>query len=146
MKCSIVNPTFNTFLFIFTFAVFFVAFSIDNNTFGKYEINGNVTDATTSLPLKKIRVIRNATDYLLFSDTIYTDSVGKFSVSLTDYYAVKASFLLKVEDSDAGLNGGEFATQNVNIVFSSSDWSFVDIVGDYKGKAVKTQDIRLLKK
>jgi putative lipoprotein (rSAM/lipoprotein system) len=143
MKHNIVKPICNTLLFVF---IFLVACSNDNSTFALYEINGTVTDATTNLPLKKIRMIRLGTDYLLFNDTIYTDSVGRYSFSLTDYYAKNATFSLKVEDFDSGLNGGEFAAQKVNVQFSASDWSFVDIVGDYKGEATKTRDITLLKK
>lgn len=143
MKSAIVKLIWISILFV---SVFFVACSIDKTTFAQYEINGTVTDAATNLPLKKIRMIRLGTDYLLYSDTIYTDSIGKYSFTLTDYYAKNATFSLKIEDYDAGLNGGEFATQNVNVKFSALDWSYVDIVGDYKGEATKNQDFQLTKK
>jgi putative lipoprotein (rSAM/lipoprotein system) len=143
MKSTIFQPIWAVFLF---FSIFLVACSTNNETFALYEIKGTVTDAATNSALKRIRLIRQGTDYLLYSDTIYTDSLGKYSFSLTDYYAKNATFSIKAEDFDGGLNGGEFATQTINVRFSSSDWSFVDIVGDYKGEATKTQDFSLLKK
>ena len=146
MKCNIMKTSCSVFLLFLLITVFLVACSNENTTFALYDINGTVTDNATNLPLKKIRLIRQGTSYLLFSDTTYTDSLGRYSFSLTDYYSKKATFSLKVEDADGELNGGEFMTQTVNVGFSSANWSMTDVVGDYKGQAIKNQDIKLTKK
>ena len=146
MKCNNMKTSCNVLLLFLLITVFLVACSNENTTFALYDINGTVTDNGTNLPLKKIRLIRQGTSYLLFNDTTYTDSLGRYSFSLTDYYSKKATFSLKVEDADGELNGGEFMTQNINVQFLASDWSFVDLVGDYKGQAIKNQDIKLMKK
>jgi putative lipoprotein (rSAM/lipoprotein system) len=146
MKFNIMKTSCNVFLLFLLITVFMVACSNENTTFALYDINGTVTDNATNLPLKKIRLIRQGTSYLLFSDTTNTDSLGRYSFSLTDYYSKKATFSLKVEDADGELNGGEFMTQTVNVEFSSASWSMTDVVGDYKGQAIKIQDIKLTKK
>jgi putative lipoprotein (rSAM/lipoprotein system) len=114
----------------------------DSPEFADYTIEGTVTN-NSSLPLKDIRVIREATDFLLFSDTIYTDEHGKYSLNFTDYYNAKASFKIKIEDVDLALNGGEFVTQNAKISFSNANWSFSKTANKSSAKSTKTYDVKL---
>jgi len=131
--------------FIFTIAVFIGFFSActDNNSLAYYEINGTVSDKVSFHPLNKIRVIREGTDFVLFSDTCYTDLSGKYHFEFSDYYNKKASFKIKVEDVDSTLNRGYFATQEFKVTFSTSNWVNLNVDGDSKGRAVKTQDFTL---
>jgi len=142
IKFSIRNY-FKTTLIIAGILIFFFSCSKDVNSLSYFSINGTVKN-DSSQPLENIRIIRNATDYLLFADTVYTDSLGKFSVSFSDYYARKSTFNLKIEDIDATANGGEFATQTVQVGFSSSDWIENFNANEFKTIAEKKIDITLL--
>jgi len=119
------------------------ACSQNEKTLAYYEIYGTVVDSISSLPLIGMRVIREATEYLLFPDTLYTDSVGKYQLSFTDYYSKKPEFTIKVEDKDGNLNGGDFATRKLKATFLKSDWVNLVTDGEYYGTAVKTIDIKL---
>lgn len=114
----------------------------DSPEFADYTIEGTVTN-NNSQPVKDIRVIREATDFLLFSDTIYTDDQGKYNFAFTDYYNSKASFRIKVEDVDLTLNGGEFATQSVKVSFSEASWSFSKTATEHTAKGTKTYNVKL---
>ena len=110
----------------------------------QYDINGTITDAATLSPLKNIRVIRSGTDYLLFNDTIYTDSLGKYGFNQTDFYSKNKSFTMKAEDIDGTKNHGYFASKTVNVTFKSSDWTFTTINNKLQGAAATIQDFQLL--
>jgi len=114
----------------------------DSPEFANYELQGIVTD-NNSLPIKDIRVVREATDFLLFSDTTYTDVNGKYDFYFTDYYDSKATFKLKIEDVDVALNGGEFATQNLKVSYSNASWSFSKTAKESTALGSKTYDIKL---
>ena len=128
------------------FVLFLSACSKSDDGIALYEINGTVVADATNSPLVKIRMIRQSTDYLLFSDTVYTDSLGKYSFGLTDYYNKNASFSIRAIDIDAAKNGGEFVAKDVKVTFSAADWTSLTVENDYKGYAVKTQNIRLVAK
>ena len=127
-------------------ALFAVAFGCvacgDSPEFANYELQGIVTD-NNSQPIKDIRVVREATDFLLFSDTTYTDANGKYDFYFTDYYDSKATFKLKIEDVDVALNGGEFATQNLKVSYSNASWSFTKATTEPAALGRKTYDIKL---
>lgn len=130
-------------LIITLFAVVFgCAVCGDSEEFANYELQGTVTD-NNSLPIKDIRVVREATDFLLFSDTTYTDANGKYDFYFTDYYDSKATFKLKIEDVDVALNGGEFATQNLKVSYSNASWSFSKTAKESTALGSKTYDIKL---
>src|SRR5665647_2117411 len=130
---------------IFAIAGFIGFFSActDNNSLAYYEINGTISENVSFQPLNKIRVIREGTDYILYSDTSYTDSSGKYHFEFSDYYNKKTAFKIKVEDVDSTLNLGHFVTQEFNVAFSTSDWVTLGTDGEYKGRAIKTQDFTL---
>lgn len=119
--------------------------SCTNNTnqLAYYQINGIVTDSLTTNPLVKIRIIREGTNYLLYSDTTYTDSIGKYHFELTDYYTKNPMFTIKVEDVDGKLSGGDYVTRRLNVVFSKSDWINIGTDSEYYGTASKNYDIKL---
>jgi putative lipoprotein (rSAM/lipoprotein system) len=123
----------------------FIACS-DNKELADYLITGTITDNTTLLPIKHIQVIRKSTEYLLFSDTTYTDSIGKYSFEFSDYYNKKASFALKIEDIDLTQNLGDFNTKEIIVGFTAADWDNDTKLNSYKAQAFKTVDIRLTKK
>jgi len=82
----------------------------------EYEINGAVTDKE-SKPIQDIRIIRQAA-YYDSNDTLYTNSEGKFHIKFFDesHYA-----RLSIEDIDGEANGGEFASQEVDVIFTDAD-------------------------
>ncbi|MFA5045171.1 MAG: radical SAM-associated putative lipoprotein [Paludibacter sp.] len=125
---------------------FITACNDNKNNLAYYQLNGIVTDSLTTNPLKKIRIIREGTDYLLYSDTTYTDSIGKYHFELTDYYAKNATFSIKVEDVDGESNGGDYVTRKLNVIFSKSDWINIATDSEYYGTASKNFDIKLQKK
>ena len=140
MKISILKKNFP--IFILLLALFL--FSCSNiEEMAQYDINGIIKDAATSVPLKNIRVIRYGTDYLLFSDTIYTDSLGKYSFNQTDIYSKNKTFTVKAEDIDGKLNHGAYTTQTINVTYKSSDWSFTSVNNKLQGSAITPQNFYL---
>jgi len=129
----------------FTLTLFIALTSCSNDGLADYTVNGTVTDGQTSKPIKNIRVIRKSTEYMLYPDTTYTDSIGQYSFEFVDYYDKKASFSLKAEDIDLSANLGTFITQDVKFSFSSSDWDQNSSLKNYKGEAFKTVNIILSK-
>lgn len=131
-------------IFLVIVCIGFITSCINNtNQLAYYQINGIVTDRLTTNPLEKIRIIREGTEYLLYSDTTYTDSIGKYHFELTDYYAKNATFSIKVEDVDGESNGGEYVTRRLNVEFSKSDWINIGTDSEYYGTASKNYDIKL---
>ena len=135
----------NSILLVIVCIGFITACTDNKNKLAYYQINGTITDSLTTNPLEKIRIIREGTDYLLYSDTTYTDSIGKYHFELTDYYANNATFSIKVEDVDGESNGGDYVTRRLNIVFSKSDWINIATESEYYGTASKNYDIKLQK-
>ena len=133
----------NSILLVIVCIGFITACTDNKNKLAYYQINGTITDSLTTNPLEKIRIIREGTDYLLYSDTTYTDSIGKYHFELTDYYANNATFSIKVEDVDGESNGGDYVTRRLNIVFSKSDWINIATESEYYGTASKNYDIKL---
>jgi putative lipoprotein (rSAM/lipoprotein system) len=138
--CSFLLP------FLLVVAGLFAACTDNKSTFAYYVINGTIVDSATLKPIRDIQVIRGNTDYLLFSDTTVTDSLGKYSLEFQDYYMKKAVFTLKVEDIDLSKNQGEFLTRNIAVNFASATWNYNVDSEEYKAEATKTVDIKLKKK
>jgi len=111
--------------------------------YADFEINGTVTDSVTSQPIKNIRVIRQFTDNPNYGDTVLTDASGKYKVTFTDFPVEHPDFILKVEDTDGELNGGNFVTREISAPINSADWIDKENSGWYAGKAVKTVNIKL---
>ncbi len=109
--------------------------------YGVYQIEGTITDSISSLPISHIRIIRKETDFLLFSDTTYTDINGHYEFEFTDFYKKKAQFAFKIEDVDENQNGGEYLTKEMKFIFS--DWILNSENINYQGISTKTQNIVL---
>ncbi len=137
------NHLFKTTLIIAGVLLSLISCRNDTDSLSYFTINGTVK-SNTAQPIENIRIIRNSTDFLLFPDTVFTDSTGKFSVSFSDYYAKKSTFSLKIEDIDSIANGGEFAAQTIQVGFSSSDRVENFNATEYKTIAQKNIDITLL--
>lgn len=118
--------------------------SCESNTeFASYEISGKILENVNSTPLKNIRVIRLSTDYLLFSDTTYTDSTGYYEFLLTDYFDKNATFELKIEDTDKNLNGGHFQSRSVFAQVDSENWRFYTVDNQKRSIATVVADFKL---
>jgi len=77
----------------------------------EFEIKGTVTDEAKK-PIQNIRVIR---PHHLGSDTLYTNSDGKF------HSKRQGALRLKIEDIDGEANGGEFAPMEIDVEFTDRD-------------------------
>ena len=104
-----------------------------------YEIKGIVTDKSNAKPIKNIQIVHQ-----MYRDTTYTDAEGKYAFiynrNLFDHLN------LIVEDIDGEANGGEFETQEIDVIITQAErvkkgrgaWDW--------GKYVKTQNIELERK
>jgi putative lipoprotein (rSAM/lipoprotein system) len=81
-----------------------------------YEINGIVTDKETSNPIQNIQIVRQVTSE--YGDTVYTNIDGKYT-----FHSDLSNFYLKVKDIDGEENGGDFATQEVNVKFTKNEYA-----------------------
>lgn len=110
-----------------------------------YSLSGQVMydSASTLVPIRNIRVIRQSTDFLLYPDTTKTDKTGKFYFECTDYYSKTKTFKLKVEDIDNVLNGGMFTSTELSVKLSASDWVTNTNPSSFKGMAEKSIQITL---
>ena len=119
-----------------------------------YEINGTVTDSTTSSPVKNVQVIISRSVTTVQKDTTFThvdtlavketDSSGKYDAQFQTFPLEDLSFNVKANDIDGPGNGGDFSTKQLDVVFKLSDLSGGK--GWYNGKALKTMDFKLKKK
>lgn len=121
----------------------------------EYEIKGTVTDSITSTPVQDIRVIVTRTQTYTEKDSTLThidtlalkktDSQGKFDIQVEFFPLDELTFKVKTDDPDGPANGGDFVSQQKDVLFKHSD-----LIGSnggwYDGKAVKTIDIKLKKK
>ena len=94
----------------------------------EYEINGTVTDKERK-PIQDIRVIRQT--YYDSDDTLYTNSEGKLYFK---FWEEGNHAHLTLEDIDGELNGGEFATREVDVIFTDAD--LVNKKGDKYAKTI----------
>jgi hypothetical protein len=111
--------------------------------FAVYNIEGTVTESTGLIPLKKIRMIRQSTDYLFSPDTTYTDSLGRYSFNFTDYYKKNYSIDIAAEDFDGNLNKGSYLRQTIHLTFTPSDWSFTSNDKALRGEATKSLNFKM---
>jgi len=119
-----------------------------------YEIKGIITDSISSAPIQNVRVIvtQNIT-YIdhdstkVHIDTLKlreTDSAGKYDIQFQTFPLEEITFKIKAEDVDGSANGGDFISQEKDVIFKQSE-----LTGGkswYNGKAVKIVDIKLKKK
>lgn len=97
-----------------------------------FVVNGQVTSSENSQTIPGIRVIMgNSID---FPDTAYTDTDGKYEVSIVEIPGDQ-SFLLKFDDTD-GESNGEFENKEVLVDFADPEYSGGSGTW-YKGEAVK---------
>lgn len=83
-----------------------------------YEINGTVTNIADSKPIKNILVVSSKQGSS--ADSTYTDSDGKYR--FVNSKSIDTDTLkLQIIDIDGELNGGEFAKQNIDVVFTDDD-------------------------
>jgi len=119
-----------------------------------YEIKGTVTDSITSTPVQHVRV--TVTQNHLFTrhdsalvhiDTLAvreTDSAGNYDIQFQTFPLEELTFKVKADDIEGTANGGDFTSQQKDVLFKQSDLSGGK--GWYDGKAVKIIDIKLKKK
>jgi putative lipoprotein (rSAM/lipoprotein system) len=107
-----------------------------------YELKGKVTDKETSRPIKHIQITSKIDEY--HRDTLYTDSHGQYDYKIRDYFNNRPLHI-KFEDIDGEENGGEFASQEIDIVFSDADMVQKGKGNWDKGVFVKTQNVQLEK-
>jgi len=119
-----------------------------------YEIKGTVTDSIMATPIQNARVIitqthsyPNGVQTISHIDTMavkQTDNGGKYDIQVGSFPLEEVTFHLKVDDIDGSANGGDFVTQEKDVLFKSSE--LAGGKGWYAGKAKKTVDIKLKKK
>ena len=109
--------------------------------YADYEIKGVITNKENAQPIQNIRVIQGW-------DTIYTDAEGKYAFNNLGYFppSPETLFHLKVEDIDGEENGGDFATQEIEVKITEDDRVRKGDGNWYEGKFEKTEDIELEKK
>lgn len=122
--------------------------------YADFEMKGTVTDSITATPIQNARVIitqthsyLNGGQMLSHIDTMaikQTDSAGKYDIQIGSFPLEEVTFQLNVDDTDGSVNGGDFVTQEKDVLFKSSE--LTGGKGWYDGKAVKTIDIKLKKK
>jgi putative lipoprotein (rSAM/lipoprotein system) len=86
----------------------------------EYELNGTVTDLNKN-PIKNIRIIGQTH---LGSDTLFTDSKGKYAFTYNHELFVfnpESPVHLKVEDIDGYENGGFFLPEERDVNFIDAD-------------------------
>jgi putative lipoprotein (rSAM/lipoprotein system) len=117
-----------------------------------YEFKGTVTDSLTATPVQNARIIISQTfnegdliaphiDTLALKET---DSNGKYDILIQNYPPDGITFHVNVVDIDGTANGGDFVSQEKDVVFNQSD-----LTGGkswYDGKGVKVIDFKLKKK
>jgi putative lipoprotein (rSAM/lipoprotein system) len=106
-----------------------------------YELKGIIIDKETSKPIENIQVVLQK--YSDYRDTVFTDIQGKYE--LQSGLLENKTCYLKIEDIDGEDNGGDFASQEMEIKFTKDD-QVKKGSGWYEGKYVKTQNIELKKK
>ncbi|GHT24206.1 hypothetical protein AGMMS4957_16850 [Bacteroidia bacterium] len=109
-----------------------------------YEINGRVTDAATSEPIRDIRVVRPwywNEPSPEFGDTTYTDEAGKYHFEFGDFPNPNKDYQLRFADID-GEENGTYGFKTVEGEFTKDD-QVEQSTGWYGGKFVKTQDVTL---
>ena len=119
-----------------------------------YEIKGIITDSITSAPIQNVRVIvtQNKTykdhdSTIVHIDTLdyrETDSDGNYDIQFQTFPLEEITFKIKTEDPDGSASGGDFISQQKDVIFKQSE-----LTGGkswYSGKAVKIVDIKLKKK
>ena len=118
----------------------------------EYEIKGTVTDSLTAAPVQNARIIISQThnegdliapriDTLALKET---DSNGKYDIQFQDFPLDGITFQVTVVDIDGTANGGDFVSQEKDVMFKQSD-----LTGGkswYDGKGVKVIDFKLKKK
>ena len=109
----------------------------------EYEIKGVVTDKTSTSPIKNIRIIKQLYDNS--SDTLYTDSQGKYVFNFGEQYVFGAPIHLKIDDIDGEENGGSFASQEIEVIFTNDDLTRKPKRNNDSKKYVKIQNIELEK-
>jgi putative lipoprotein (rSAM/lipoprotein system) len=117
-----------------------------------YEMKGTVTDSLTAAPVQNARIIISQTlnqgdlvapriDTLALKET---DSTGKYDILVQDFPIDGITFQVTVVDIDGTANGGDFVSQEKDVIFKQSD-----LTGGkswYDGKGVKVIDFKLKKK
>jgi putative lipoprotein (rSAM/lipoprotein system) len=109
-----------------------------------YEIKGTITDKETSRPIKHIQIITQTNDY--HKDTLYTDSYGQYYYKFWDFPLGDKPVHLKFEDIDGEENWGDFATQEIDVIFTKEDQIIKGKDEWDEGTFEKIQNIKLEKK
>jgi len=122
--------------------------------YADYVIKGTVTDSITSTPVQHVLVtitqnhpFTRHDSALIHIDTLAlkeTDSAGNYDIQFQSFPLEELTFKVKADDIDGTANGGDFTSQQKDVLFKQSDLSGGK--GWYNGKAVKTIDIKLKKK
>ena len=118
----------------------------------EYEIKGTVTDSLTAAPVQHARIIISQTynegdliapriDTLALKET---DSTGKYDIQIQDFPSDSITFQVTVVDIDGTANGGDFVSQEKDVLFKQSDLKGAN--GWYNGTTVKVIDFKLKKK
>jgi len=107
--------------------------------YADYEVKGVITNKENAQPIENIRVIQGS------RDTIYTDTEGKYAFNYFDYSPPHPEriFHLKVEDIDGEENGGDFATQEIELKITEADRVQKGDGNWYEGKFGKTENVEL---
>jgi putative lipoprotein (rSAM/lipoprotein system) len=104
-----------------------------------YEVKGRVTDSEGE-PVRDIKIVvgdeNTPEEYMPVG---ITDASGSYSVTWRDF--PDSPFPVTAQDIDGPENGGEFATEVVEVKFVSDDYVGGD--GWYSGKATKEIDFEL---
>jgi putative lipoprotein (rSAM/lipoprotein system) len=103
----------------------------------EYIINGDVSDKSNGNSIQNIRIIRHLSED--YGDTVYTNQEGKYGFR---FYNNETAYLI-VEDIDGEENGGNFASQEIYVQFTSKD---IVHKGKDNNKYSKTQNIELERK
>ena len=108
-----------------------------------YELKGKVTSKNTSYPIKHIQI----TTQMKYErpDTLYTNSRGEYYYKVIGF-PLDQPLYLKFEDIDGEENGGEFISQEVDIIFDDADLIKKGKDKWDNGTFAKTQNIQLERK
>jgi putative lipoprotein (rSAM/lipoprotein system) len=106
---------------------------------GEFVIAGDIKNKENGKPIPNIQIIA------VNSDTLYTDSQGKYIFKFRDFSLSNPQLpdvRLKIEDIDGVENGGKFASQEINVTFTDADKMNKR---KCEGFYVKTENIKLEK-
>lgn len=102
-----------------------------------YQITGKVTDKSTGKAIPNIQITFSHS-----CDTIYTDNKGEYGYGINGFIAYD-TLEIKAEDIDGAANGGMFASDSAQVIFTEADKTSEGNSNWDKGSYAKTINFTL---